>query len=251
MRLSTFVFAATACLSFGAFAHAQQLPTFKPGDPVDFYTFGKWVPCTIESPLAAGNYNVSCGSIAMRAKNDPRELRVHVVASTGVQLGFGREAAPAPVPEAIGNSVGARYGTRDPRICDRRPSKFTAAEAKDVFICDAERELNGSLFLVSDVSVDLKQSRPFDPILDAKRPGIDRLQPVLDIRATFNNYQCSAIPASHMDNPNIRTCNEFHATNAAGGCYKNTAGDWHCNVLDFNASNTATAKNVPPPTLIE
>ena len=251
MRPIAFLLAATACLSFASIAHAQQLPTFKPGDAVDFYTFGKWIPCTVEAPLSAGNYNVSCGSISMRAKNDPRELRVHVIAPRGVQFGFGVQTAPAPVAESVDRSVGARYGTRDPRICDRRPSQFTAAEAKDVFICDAEHESNGSLFLVSDVSVDVTKSRPFDPAIDTKRPGIDRSQPVIEIRATYNNYQCSAIGASHMDNPIIHTCNEFHATNAAGGCYKNTAGDWHCNLLDLNASTTETAKNVPPPTLID
>ena len=250
MRPMTVLFAATSCISFAAIAHAQQLPTFQPGEPVDFYTFGKWVPCTVEAPLSAGAYNVRCGSIDMRAKNDPRELRVHVVPPAGVQFAFGVQTAPAPVADSVDRSVGARYGTRDPRICNRRPSQFTAAEAKDVFICDSEHEFNGTLFLVSDVSVDIAKSRPFDPAIDAERPGIDRSQPVLDIRATYNNYRCSPIPASHMDNPNLHTCNEFHAANAAGGCYKNTAGDWHCALLDFNSSTTATAKNVPPPTLI-
>jgi hypothetical protein len=249
MRPRSLFFATSACISFVLAAPAQQLPTFQPGDAVDFYTFGKWVPCTVEAPLSAGAYNVRCGSIDMRAKPDPRELRAHIIPPMGVQAAFGVETAPAP--EAIDRSVGARYGTRDPRICDRRPDHFTVADAREVFICDAEHEFNGSLYLVSDVSVDVAKSRPFDPAIDAKKPGIDRSQPVIDIRATYNNYQCSPIPASHFDNPNIRTCNEFHATSAAGGCYKNAAGDWHCALLDFNASTVATAKNVAPPTLIE
>lgn len=249
MRPLTILLAATACVSFASIAHAQQLPDFKPGDAVDFYTFGKWVPCTVEAPLSAGAYNVRCGSIDLRAKPDPRELRVHLAPPMGVQAAFGVESAPAP--EAIERSVGARYGTRDPRICNRRPDHFTAAEAKDVFICDAEHEFNGRLYLVSDVSIDVAKSRPFDPAIDAMKAGIDQSQPVFDIRATYNNYQCSPIPASHFDNPNIRTCSQFRATNAPGGCFKSTSGDWHCTLLHFNASTVATAKNVPPPTLIE
>ena len=251
MRPIALLFAASACLTFPSIAPAQQMPTFKPGEPVDFYTFGKWVPCTVEAPLAANNYTVSCGSISMRAKNDPRQLRVHVVPPLGVQMAFGIETAPAPSPEDAVRSIGARYGTREPRLCDRRPAQFTAAQAKDVFICDAEHEFNGNLFLVSDVLVNMTASRPFDPSVDARRPEIDPSQPVLDIRATYNNYQCGPIPASHFDNPNIRTCNKFHTSNAAGGCYRNTAGDWHCSLLDFGASTIATAKNVSPPTLID
>lgn len=249
MRPLTSLLAAIACLSIASIAHAQQLPAFQPGAAVDFYTFGKWVPCTVEAPLSAGIYNVRCGSIDMRAKNDPRELRAHVVPPMGVQVAFGVETAPAP--ESIDRSVGARYGTRDPRICNRRPDHFTPDLAKDVFICDAEHEFNGSLYLVTNVAVDVGGSRPFDPALDDKKPGIDRMQPVFDIHATYNNYQCSPIPASHFDNPNIRTCNQFHTANAAGGCYRNTAGDWHCTLLDASSATTATGKNVAPPTLIE
>ncbi len=251
MRPLTLLLAAAASVSFASVANAQQLPAFKPGDAVDFYTFGKWVPCAIVAPLSAGAYNVRCGSIDLRAKPDPRELRAHVIPPIGGLAAFGIDTAPAPAAESIDRSVGARYGTRDPRICDRRPDHFTAVEARDVFICDAEHEFNGSLYLVSDVSVDVTKSRPFDAATDAKNPGIDRMQPVVDIRATYNSYHCSPLPASHFDNPNIRTCNEFHTTSAAGGCYKNTAGDWHCTLFDFNAATVATGKNVAPPTLIE
>ena len=248
MRPITFLFAITACISLGSASQAQQLPAFNPGDAVDFYTFGKWIPCTIEAPLAAGAYNVRCGSVDLRAKPDPRELRMHVAPPPGVQMAFGVESAPAPVATEM--SIGARYGTRDPRPCDRRPDHFSAAEAKDVFICDAEHEFDGSLYLVSDAALNVATPRPFDPATDANKPGIDRAQPVFDLLATYNNYQCSPVP-SHSDNPNIRTCTEFHAANAAGGCFKNTAGDWHCIVFDSNAATTATSKNVGPPTLIE
>jgi hypothetical protein len=184
----------------------------------------------------------------MRAKPDPRELRVHIAPPMGVQMAFGVESAPTPPSDET--SIGARYGTRDPRPCDRRPDQLSAADAKDVFICDAEHEFDGSLYLVSGVSLNVATPRPFDPATDANKPGIDRAQPVVDLLATYDNYRCSPIP-SHFDNPNIRTCNEFHTTKAAGGCFRNMASEWHCIVFDGNAATTATAKNVGPPTLIE
>ena len=245
MRPLTFLLAAFACISC---AQAQQAPTFKSGDSVDFYTFGKWIPCTVSSPLVAGAYSVRCGSIELRAKPNPQELRMHAAPPPGVQAAFGIESAPAPRSGDI--SIGARYGTRDPRICNRRPDHFTSVQVREVFICDAEHEFDGSLYLVSDAALNVATPRPFDPATDANKPGIDRAQPVFDLLATYNNYQCSPVP-SHSDNPNIRTCTEFHAANAAGGCFKNTAGDWHCIVFDSNAATTATSKNVGPPTLIE
>jgi hypothetical protein len=230
----------------------QQLPTFKPGDAVDFYTFGKWNPCAVTSPLTAGVYNVRCGSLEFRAKADPRELRSHVVPPPNVQLAFGVETAPAPTgPTALSESVGARYGTRDPRRCNRRPDHFTSADVKDVFICDSEHEFAGSLYLVSNVALEIAPARPFNPAIDARKIAIDHTQSVVDIRATYNSFQCSALPASHWDYPNIRNCNESHTTAAAGACFRNTAGEWHCILADPTSATVATAKNVSAPTTVE
>jgi hypothetical protein len=261
MRPFAILLAAAACVPFAAHVRAQvpvrlgsaqsvqQLPSFKPGDAVDFYTFGKWVPCTVSSHLDAGAYSVRCGSVELRAKPDPRELRPHVVPPPGVELAFGVESAPASA--ALGESIGARYGTRDPRICNRRPDHFSPPEAKEVFICDSEHEFGGSLYLVSEVSLEVSKPRAFNPAIDARKSGMDRDQPVLDISATYNNFQCSPLPASHLDYPNMRNCNESRTTSAIGGCFKNIAGEWHCQLSDFSSATVATAKSVSPPTTVE
>lgn len=252
MRPLSLVLAASACLSAAAPAFAQQVPNFRPGDLVDFYSFGKWIPCTIASPLSAGSYNVHCGSIDLRAKPDPRELRIHVTPPPGVQAAFGFQTAPPPPAASINETAGARFGTRDPRLCNRRPARLAAEEAKEIFTCDAEHEFDGSLFLVSEVSLELSSPRLFDAARDARKPGIDRTQPVVDLRATYNDFQCSPLSASHLDNPNNRNCNQFRATNAAASCFKNTGGDWHCLPSETSvATMTSTGKNVSPPTLVE
>lgn len=251
MRSFAFILTA-ACLSAATPAVTQQVPNFHPGDPVDFYTFGKWIPCTIASPLSAGTYSVHCGSIDLRAKPDPRELRIHIIPPPGVQSAFGFQTAPAPDAVSINETAGARFGTRDPRLCNRGPARFAAEEAKEIFICDAEHEFDGSLFLVSEVSLELSAPRPFNPALDAQKPGIDSAQPVMDLRATYNNFQCSPLPASHLDNPNNRNCIQFRATNAAASCFKIASGDWHCLPSNSSVATMAsTGKSVGPPTLVD
>jgi hypothetical protein len=246
MRPIAIVLAAAACL---APALAQQQPNFQPGEAVDYYTFGKWVPCTVSSALTAGTYGVRCGSLDFRAKPDARELRLHIAPPPNLAPNFGVETAPSRA--ALDESVGARYGTRDPRHCNRRPDHFTSAEARDVFICDSEHEFGGILYLVSDVTLVISPPRSFNPAYDAHKPGIDSTRPVFDIQATYNKFQCSALPASHMDNPNTRNCDEFHTTGAAGACFRNTAGEWHCVLVDATSVTVATAKSVSPPTLVE
>jgi len=250
MRSNAAFFGAAIVCFCASLASAQQLPEFKVGDAVDVYTFGKWVPCTIASPLASNAYGVHCGSLDLQAKANPQELRAHVAALDGVRqvVAIPRLGAAEEDAAPQGESVGARYGTRDPRTCDRRMASLSADDAKQLFICDAEREFDGSLYLVAEVSVQVSKPRPFDPKEDASKTGIDNSQPVIDLRATYDNYQCSPLPASHMDNPGNRNCTEFKISSAAGGCYKNAAGEWHCIASDLHPAASATVKNVKPPT---
>lgn len=250
MRSRNCLLAVLFCVVIAPFASSQQLPIFKPGDAVDYYSFGKWNPCVVASTTNTGAYTIHCGSLDLQTKADSHELRAHIAPPMGVLTAFGVESAPAP--ESTELSVGARYGTRDPRGCDRRPEHFTAAEAKEIFTCDAEHEFNGKLYLVSEVSLEVSGPRPFNAMLDTKRLNIDHAQRVVEILATYNNFQCDQLPASHFDNPQNRNCNEFHARTIPAACFESTSGDWHC-VLSEPAIGlmTATAKNVAPPTLIE
>ncbi len=252
MRTLAALFGAITLSATASFVSAQQLPKFNVGDSVDTFTSDTWVACTVASPLSANGYTLRCGSTELTAKNDPSLLRSHVASANGV-----REAAE--VRELIsraplGESVGARFGTREPRTCQNHKTQISGTEAKDIFICDAEHEFGGNLYLVSDVSLLVSDPRPYNPNEDKSKAGIDASQPVFDIRASYNNYQCSQLPSSLQDYPGVRNCNETKMSNAAGGCFKNTAGEWHCMMYDFKQSGAAASaslSNVKPPTLVD
>jgi hypothetical protein len=248
---ASFFGAATVCTLVSLASAQQQLPKFNVGDAVDVNSFGKWVPCTVSSPLSFGAYKVHCDNLDLSAKADPQEIRVHIIPATIPTVTETKEVA-ARAPQ--GESIGARYGTREPRTCQPRKGEINATDAKDLFICDAEHEFGGNLYLVSDVNLLVSNPRPFNPNDDASKVGIDASQPVYDIRASFNHYQCSQIPSAFVDYPGTRNCNEDKMSNAAGGCYKTQAGEWRCTMYDFRsgaAAASASLTNVKPPTLVD
>jgi hypothetical protein len=253
MRHLARIFGAIAVCTLASLASAQQLPqrfpTFKIGDAVDFYSFGKWLPCTVTSAIDNGVYNVKCGeSLELRAKADPTQMRAHVAPLAGIpQLSDGKDL---DFRTASGRTPGSRYGTREPRTCEERKAALSTQLAKDLFICDSEHEFAGSLYLVSDVNLSLAPPRPYNPRQDAAKLGIDPAQPVYDIRASYNNYQCRPI-AIDRDNPLDRNCDQYKLSDAAGGCYKNTSGEWHCLMYDFHIGAPASATNVRPPTIVD
>jgi hypothetical protein len=224
-----------------------QLPAFHVGDPVDYNTFGRWLPCSVASPLSAGVYNLHCGAaLELRAKADPYELRPR---SGVIRVNLMAAAQPADATEAV-RTAGARYGTREPRTCDNRKGQLTPDQARELLSCDAEHEFAESLYLVSDMSVNLGFARPFNQRLDAGLHGVDTAQPVADLHATFNTFQCRPIPADR-DNPLDRNCSQFRQVDTVGSCFKNQAGDWHCQTVNMHPTGTATVTNVRPPTLVE
>jgi hypothetical protein len=240
-------------------ASAQQRLQLAVGEAVDYRVSDKWTPCIVTTQLTAGSYGLHCGTVDLKAQADSKDLRLHI-APVGLalqtvdlkagQAGDTRDEAVVGMPQ--GSTVGSRYGTREPRTCDNRKTPTVSeADAKDLFICDAEHEFAGSLYLVSDVSLQVATPRPFNPTADAAKAGIDPKTPVLDIHASYNNYQCNQLPSSAQDYPGIRNCSEFKMNDAAGSCYKNTAGEWHCLMYDFHPGAPATAVNVAPPTLTE
>jgi hypothetical protein len=232
-------------------AGGQQLPKFNVGDSVEVYSFGRWVPCKVSSPINFGVYGVRCGTLDTTAKAIPAELRAMAPTDPKARqraivsfAASGSDSAPGPENQ----SIGSRYGTREPRQCDHRKAALTGDDAKDLFTCDAEHEFGSTLYLVSDVSLEASAPRAFNARLDSDKVGIDATQPVLDIHATYNKYQCSPIPYMADDNPHIRNCDQTRMTDAGGSCFKNAAGEWHCLMFDFHPGATATATNVRPPT---
>jgi hypothetical protein len=249
-HLAKFLGAALVC-TMGSFAIAQTPPLslLEVGNLVDYNQAGQWIPCTVSTPLNDNGYTVHCGSLDFSAKADPSQIRLHIAGSSLVRQAIESKDIVSLIPE--GESIGAKFGTRNPRTCDARKGTINSTEARDIFICDAEHEFGGNLYLVSDVSLLVSTPRPFSPNEDSTKVGIDATQPVLDIRASYNNFQCSKLPSSYLDYPGNRNCNEFKMANAAGSCFKNNAGEWHCLMYDFHRSAQADARNVKPPTLTD
>jgi hypothetical protein len=255
MRKSAVLFGAAMVCTLASMTSAQQLPqrvpTFKAGDAVDYLSFGRWVPCTVTAPLADGVYNLRCGeSMELRAKADPLELRTHVAPAAAAGIPVLADGKDFDFRSPAGRTVGARYGTREPRTCDHHASAISGEVAKNLFICDSEHEFGGSLYLVSGVNLSLASPRPYNPRQDAAKLDIDPAAPVYDIHATYSNYQCHQI-AVDRDNPLDRNCKEYKLSDAAGGCFKNRAGEWHCLMYDFHQGAPVTAEAVRPPTIVE
>ena len=238
------VWCALMLACFGGAAYGQ-LPQFKVGDAVEIQMAGTWRPCTIAAPLVAGGYDVHCGPLDLRAKADAEHIRAAGPNAAAAKAQAETAAAMKNRPQ--GNGIGAQYGTREPATCANRGGPLNAGTAKQYFICDAEGEKAGYMYLVTDVSVQVSNARAFNWNQDSASTAIDVAQPVYDLRGSFNQYVCTK--PTPIDNEFARThnCALYEQHNAEGRCYKNTFGEWHCLMADTHRSAWPNAKNQVPP----
>ncbi len=219
--------------------------TFKVGDSVEIRSASKWIPCTVSSPLYAGGYDVQCGPLDLRAGAGAEHIRAH--AATAAEKGTQQETKAAMANRPMGNGIGAQYGTREPATCANRGGPLTVATARQYFICDAEGEKAGYMYLVTDVTIQLAHSRAFNWNQDSAGTGIDPSQPVYDVRGSYNKYLCTK--PEPIDNVFSQThnCALYDEPNSVGRCYKTTFGEWHCTMEDFNRGSWPKTKNQMPP----
>jgi len=132
---------------------------------------------------------------------------------------------------------GAIFGVRDPAVCPSRKAPAQGApsveQARTYFRCDTEL-LNGALYLVADVKIEVAPTpRPFNPLTDTTGI-IDPRQPIYNIRGSFTKFACTSPSAgSGRSTRELRpaiggNCNRSEVTNATGMCYRDTFADWHC-----------------------
>jgi len=219
--------------------------TFKVGDSVEILSASKWIPCTVSSPQYGGGYDVQCGRLNLRAKADAEHIRAH--AATAAEQGTQQETKAAMANRPKGNGIGAQYGTREPAACANRGGPLTTATARQYFICDAEGEKAGYMYLVTDVTIQLGHARAFNWNQDSASTGIDTSQPVYDVRGSYNKYSCTK--PTPIDNAFSRThnCALYDEPNSEGRCYKTTFGEWHCTMEDFHRGSWPKAKDQMPP----
>ena len=199
-------------------------------------------------------YNIDCGPV--RIYLEPRFIRARAGTAEDKRIEAETAAALARQPRA-GNSLGTKYGTREPVTCANRsvPAKGAPSpeQARQYFICEQEGDGIVYLSLVTNVKVqvasiayrlDARSSYATDPDLN---------QPAWDIRGSFTEYRCQtppvAIPVFDTVTDFARThnCTATDQSTATGLCYKNNFGDWHCSMRDGVHAIANTRPNQLPP----
>ena len=146
--------------------------------------------------------------------------------------------------------VGAHFGSHNPRTCPQGSlsggNAPTVKQATMSVVCNLEGpSVNNTLILISDVTVQIGQGRSYTESNLYNVTDADVHAQVYPIRGSLNRYICSPLPPAGIW-PAGQQCSMFPGANAAGACYKNTFGEWHCTMAGGLASQ---GKNkLPPPT---
>src|ERR1035441_6219158 len=114
-----------------ALVQSVQAQPFKVGDYVDSQFGGKWIPCTVSRPLQGNGYGVSCGANDYRVAASPQNIRARAATAEDKRVEAETAAALARQPRP-GNSLGAKYGTREPKTCGRHLKGSRAPELCDI-----------------------------------------------------------------------------------------------------------------------
>lgn len=146
---------------------------------------------------------------------------------------------------AHAQQVGAKYASRNPHNCASRSAPesgaISAAQAKQYFQCDSEKEVayssgSSTLTLVTNVSVQVGGGRPFmmrnDATGDNTNDGIDPHFTVYPIRGSFVNWSCSPL-SSYGVEPG-KNCIRQAMPHATGICFMSSFHEWHCHMQDIS-----------------
>ncbi len=152
---------------------------------------------------------------------------------------------------AAQRGVGAAYAARDPRPCptvqataNRPPDVATATAA---FICKAEHVFSGSLFLVSDVRVQVGGGTPFRELPGIHRPGgADPNATVYAIRGSYASYMCNSVGTGPYAYKAGENCRRYDYPSAEGTCFRDNFGEWSCQMLGDAQPKYGTDKQPAP-----
>ena len=145
-------------------------------------------------------------------------------------------------------SVGAKYGARNPATCPtiKEPAKGapSTAQATEYTQCTMEFEMSGNtLFLLQDLKVEIGGGTPLLQIPMIHRPGsADPNGTVYAIRGSYKQYQCTVISKIYPDAG--KNCRVYDVPKATGSCYRTNFGEWSCKLL--GDSDYGTAGQAPP-----
>jgi len=123
---------------------------------------------------------------------------------------------------------------------------ITPATAKALVACQAEGIFGDTLYLTSDITVQVGAPRSYDPTQDYGVTGIDLTKPVYDIRGSYTRYQCTLLSEEPNDFAKTHNCLKYPATTGGyGRCYTDTFGDKKC--IMTGGGPTQLKKQPPPP----
>ena len=238
----------TIVLAFALFMATPvhgQTTDFKVGDSVEVMVDGKWEPGFVTGRSGPGGYYVSQGRFGMFAKNDPEHIRAHKMTST--EQAEADKSAAALASRPTGNSIGAQYGVREPATCKSRTAPPSAATARQYVLCGMEG-FDGvhSVNLLTDVTVQVASPRAFIYNQDSGDKQIDVKAPVYDIRGSFKQYQCTKPRTDGGAYLATHNCILYDQPVAAGSCYRDTFGDWHCSLTGNRLASTGVAGQMAP-----
>jgi hypothetical protein len=241
--------AVTALLVAGATLAAQSKPVLvtdlKVGDHAEGSFGGVWYPITIAGPYdPRGSYQVNWKSIVVTLSAYSTYIRHSTPTAADLAAEQGSAAAMQSRPTG---PIGGKFGSREPATCPDRKTPPNAANAKQYFVCDWEANLHPlEIDLVGDVAIELNSPRPFNYSQDRNYAGIDVRSVVYDARGKFTSYICTANSSQLNAFANTHNCNAFPYPTAAGLCYKDTWGDWHCRMGGLSSS-PMLRDQMPPP----
>ena len=149
---------------------------------------------------------------------------------------------------ATAQSVGAKYGSREPAVCPslKEPVKGapSAEQVRRYVICGAEGQSGSELFLLQDVKVEVGKGVPYRDIPQISRPGnADPDGLVYQIRGSLKRYMCARNSGDYLG----KNCRVYDEPKATGECHKDNFGDWQCSLKDLGSPDKYGTADQPAP----
>jgi len=155
-------------------------------------------------------------------------------------------------PLSAQQSVGATYGSREPRTCAsmKSPVKgvLSAEQARQYLQCNREGVTSNMLYLWENVKVEVGKGTPYRELSLSSRPSNgDPEGSVYQIRGSYKQYQCSHLINSAVTGTNNtgKNCNVYDQPKATGTCYRDNFGEWQCNMSDLSGPRAITDQPAP------
>ncbi len=155
----------------------------------------------------------------------------------------------ASLPVGAQTGSGAKYGSRDPKICSAVKSGGapTAAQAIQLFTCATEVDTGDTIYLVENVQVQVASTPRNFQAGDAYN-DMEQNSPIYPIRGSFVEYACRKVFNLDASHTNVgKNCMAMQQPHAQGICYKNGFGEWTCKMRDPAVHWDTAVANLAPP----